>query len=93
MWRYIKEISPKQNQSVPILLLNNTGQTVKDISDIVDTFNDYFSTVSANYEQIASDYTKSINALLDFTKSKLNELDKFNLKELTKTEFSIYYVR
>ena len=50
IWRYIKEITPKQNHSVPNLLLDNKGQTVTDVSDIVDTFNTYFSTVSANYE-------------------------------------------
>ena len=86
IWRYIKEITPKQNHSVPNLLLDNTGQTVTDISDIVDTFNNYFSTVSANHEQKISDYTKSIDALLDFTKSKLNECDKFTMESIDENQ-------
>ena len=86
IWRYIKEITPKQNHSVPNLLLDNKGQTVTDVSDIVDTFNTYFSTVSANYEHKTSDYTKSIDTLLDFTKSKLNECDIFRVDSIDENQ-------
>ena len=65
----MKEITPKQNYSVPNSLRDNTGEMVTSISDIVESFNNYFSTVSANNDQRPTMHSKSIDALSQFTKS------------------------
>ena len=78
IWKYLRELNPKNNYCTPNLLKNN-GENSTNTIDIVNTFNDFFLNLSKHISSCDTDNSRTLHVLPQYTDTKLRKNQQFKI--------------
>ena len=85
IWRHIRDINPKPVTTIPNMIFNK-GESLQNPKEIANAFNDYYVNICQTLGVVNRNNKDTFETLENYTKTKLNESDKFELQHISESE-------